>query len=160
MSHFSNSVSMSRMPFTPTVHFQFLFLRFSFSNVLFWLALVHGLTSVPWLFLPISFQLSCLSVTHVSFSQFGASYFTRIIYTNSHIPTFPLFFLFPIFSRCPVVFSQFGTTYFTRAMYTNCQILNFLLVCFSASPFSVLTFLFIVSEIPYQLSSLGIPFEM
>ena len=44
----------------------------------------------PSLFLVIIFHLSSLSVTGVIFSQFGASYFTRIIQTNYHIPSFPL----------------------------------------------------------------------
>ena len=44
----------------------------------------------PTLFLPISFQLSFLSVTRIAFSQFVASYFNRVIYNRCHIPSFPL----------------------------------------------------------------------
>ena len=44
--------------------------------------------SFPLLFLLISFQLSSVSDTGITFSQFGASYFTHVMYTNCQIHNF------------------------------------------------------------------------
>ena len=139
MSHFPNLVPI--VSFTPAVPFPIfllvVFLPFTFQCPY----------SLPTLLIPISFLLSSLSVSRVTVFQFGASYFTLIIYINWHIPDFPLIVncfsasSFPISLRACAVFSQFGATYFTPVTYTNYQIPNFLLPCFSASPFPI----FIVS---------------
>ena len=76
MWRFPNSVPMSLMPFSPTFNFQFssswLFLRMFFSIILFQLPHID-------------------SVTLVAFSQFVVNYFTHVIYTRCHIPSFPFF---------------------------------------------------------------------
>ena len=87
----------------------------------------------PTLFLPIRFELASLSVTGFAFSQFVASDITRISYTRWHIPSIPLSLTVSVLTFSNLQF-QFQFIY---VMCTNCRIPNFLLVCFSASPFPV-----------------------
>ena len=115
---------------------------------------------------PISLQLSSLSITHVAFSQFVASLCTRIIYTRWHIPSFLFFLTAPL-----LPFSNFTDScriFPTRChlfhschvhQLSNSPIFSFLFVSLPLV-FQFSSFLSMVSEFPYRLSSLGIPFKM
>ena len=134
--------------FTPAVSFSICFFLIIFS-----LFFCQGFSGFCALLFRISFLLSRLSVSRVTFSQFGASYFTRIISTNCYNPNFPLDCFsasaFPISLRTRVVFFPIRChlLYFTLVMYTDCQIPNFLLACFSASFFPIFTIPFLCLRI-------------
>ena len=115
--------------------------------------------SPRYFFQSVSNCVSCPAV--ITFSQFAASYFSRIFFLPD--VTLQIFlsswlflcFPFPTFLRIHIVFSQFTATYFTYVMYT------FFLFVFSSFLFvQFLFFLSIVSEFPYHLLILGIPFKM
>ena len=120
--------------------------------IVFPLLFFRSPSSFPSLFLLISFLLSSRTVTRVVFSQLGAIYYTRIDYTDCHIPNIS----YDCFSASPIpislrtrhVFSPFGAAYFYRGTCTNYEILNFIfLACFSASSFSVFIIRFLYLQI-------------
>ena len=132
------------------------FLRFFF-NVLFRLPQVFFSNQLPVVFpLRVSYRIFL----------FVTSYFTRIIYTKYHIPSFPLltvsllpfsnFFtdscmIFPI--RCHLFYSCF-VHQLLNSQFPPCLFICFFFFSFHRSfPLS----LSIVSEFPYRLSSLSIP---
>ena len=123
LQNFSSLIFDFYISYIPHFPSSWSFSRLFFSNVLS--------SSFPTLFLPISFQLSSLSVGHQIFrirNQLFYSYFF------CQMQLFQFSYLLDYFSA----FYQFGPTYFTHVVYTNCQISNFLLVCFFLiSSFSV-----------------------
>ena len=118
-------------------------------------------SSFPKLFLPTSFQLSCLSVGHHIFpirgQLFNSNFFCQMSLSQ-----------FSSLLDCFSAFAQ-NATYFAHVMYLfhSCHVHQLSNSKFSPCLFFSLFplfqfpfFLSIVSEFPYPLSILGIPFKM
>ena len=153
MFPFPISLPLSLVSFSPTVPSPIFFLIIS--PVLFF----RFPSSFPLLFLLISFLLFSLTDTCVVFFQLGASYYSRINYTDYHIPNISLDYFsaspIPISLRTRFIFSLFAAAYFDGGTYTNYEFLNFftclfLWIFFSSfhrtvplsSDFSIVFFLF------------------
>ena len=126
--------------------------RVFFSNVLFWL--------FPTLFLPISFQLSSLSITRVAFSRFVARYIRCHISNFTFSLTVSLLPSSNFFTNSCRIFSNSVPLISLMSCTATVKFSIFFTSVSQLLLFQVSSFLFLVPKFPYRLSSFDIPYIM